>query len=427
MKRRTIVIGGLAAVLVTALTIGNILLFNALPKPKRLVQPLAFEYGVNGPEFRLSMNLLMQQPILQGNRMELFQDGEAIYGAMLDSIRQAEHSITFEKYEFWGEDAAGVFSEALAEAAERGVAVHVLLDFIGSVQANGEKFERMQEAGADVIRWRKPSWYELARFNHRTHRKLMVVDGQRGYIGGANVGDNWLPGEDRTPYRDNHFRVEGPVVGQMQAAFMENWLDARGELLLGNAYFPVLADVGDVDAQIVNSSPREGRHRVRHLLIYALNAAEERITISTAYFYPDASFLDALTAAAKRGVDVRILVPGDSIDKGFVRHASVNRWGPMLEAGVELYEYQPSMYHSKLMSIDDQWATIGSTNLDNRSFRINDEANLNVYDAGFARDIRELIETDLADSERYDLERWEQRPVRKRLAGWITSLIGAHL
>ncbi|MCP1676460.1 cardiolipin synthase [Natronocella acetinitrilica] len=427
MKRRTRWLLWTTAGLASLFIVGNILLFNALPKPMRLTAPVTLDYGVADARFERSMGLVLQQPITTGNDIELLRDGKAIYAAMLGAINAAEHSITFETYEFWGEDSAGRLASALADAAERGVAVHAVLDFIGSAQADTDKFDRMTDAGVELIRWREPSWYDLARFNHRTHRKLLVKDGHTGFIGGANVADNWLPGNDRTAYRDNHFRVRGPVVGNMQAAFAETWIDASGELLLGDAYYPALEPAGDLAVQVVNSSPREGRHRVRKMLLYAIAAAEERITIGTAYFYPDADFLDALTAAAERGVDVRILVPGDSIDQGFVRHASVNRWGPMLEAGVSLYEYQPSMYHSKLMSVDDRWATIGSTNLDNRSFRINDEANLNIYDDAFALMIRELVESDIADAAHYDLERWQQRPWRKRLFGWISMTIGPHL
>lgn len=427
MKRRNRYILATVAALTVAFVIGNIVLFNALPKPKRVEQPLQVDYGVGDPQFQRTMNVLMQNPVVGGNSISVLEDGEAIYDGMLDAIDEAEHSVTFETYEFWGEEAAGAFADALSEAAERGIAVHALLDYIGSAGANADKFERMEDAGVELIRWRNPSWYELARFNHRTHRKLLITDGETGFTGGANVADNWLPDEDGEAYRDNHFRLEGPVVANLQAAFMENWLDASGSLPLGDAYFPELEDTGELSMQVVNSAPREGYHRMRKMFLYAIAAAEEQITIGTAYFYPDPDFLDALADAADRDVEVRILLPGDSIDKGFVRHASVNRWEPMLEAGVEIYEYQPSMYHSKLMSIDDQWASIGSTNLDNRSFRINNETNVNIFDEASARDIRHLVEQDLDDAERYDLATWRDRPWHKRLAGWLTMTIGGHL
>ncbi len=427
MTRRRKWLLAVAAVLTGALVVGNVMLFNALPKPKRLQDPLTLEYGTGDPQFVRTLRAVLQQPIVAGNRIDLLIDGEEIYAAKLDAIAEAEYSITYETYEFWGEKSAGELADALIAAAERGVRVHALIDFVGSVLASGDKFTRMEEAGIEVIRWREPSWYHISRFNHRTHRKLLMVDGRVGFTGGANNADNWLKESDNTPYRDNHFRLQGPIVAQMQAAFYETWLDAKGEMLHGDAYFPELEEAGELHAQVINSAPREGRHRIRKLFLYALAAAEEHVTICTAYFYPDVDFLDALASAAERGVQIRILVPGDSIDQGYLRHASVNRWRPMLEAGVELYEYQPAMMHSKLMSIDDRWASLGSSNLDNRSFRFNDEANINVYDAGFARQIRELIEGDLKNAERYTLEQWQERAWHKRLIGWVSAIIGIYL
>ncbi|WP_111642573.1 phospholipase D-like domain-containing protein [Marinimicrobium alkaliphilum] len=405
----------------------NVLWFNAMPKPKRLTQPLMLEYHTRSPEFERSLGALLQQPILPGNTIELLRDGEAIYAAKVDAIDRAEHSVSFETYEFWGAAAAGPIVEALARAAERGVAVNALPDYIGSREASPEKFARLSEAGVETYRWRKPAWYNLSRFNHRTHRKLLIIDGREAFTGGANVADVWLASETENPYRDNHFHIRGPVVASLQAAFAETWLDATGYLLEGDRYFPELESQGDYRAQVVNSAPREGRHRMRKLFHYAVAAAEESITAATAYFYPDDEYLAALIDAAERGVRVRILVPGKSIDQGYLRQASVNRWEAMLEAGVELYEYQPSMYHSKLMSVDDYWSSFGSTNLDNRSFRINDEANVNVYDEQFARKIRELIEEDMQDAHPYGLAEWRERSFYKRAWGWMGSVIGAYL
>ena len=419
-------LGGVLALL-GIFILGTVLLFNALPKPKRLIEPLALDYSVADPAFQRTLAALMHSPIQEGHSLEPLRDGEAIYAAMKEGLAQAEHSITFETFEFWGEAAAGAFAEGLAAAAARGVQVKVLLDFIGSHPASEEKFARMEEAEVTVVRWREPSWYQLSRFNHRTHRKLLVIDGHTGFIGGANVADNWLPDDEGPGYRDHHFRVQGPVVANMQGAFAETWLDATGYLLEGDAFFPALSPAGDATLQLVKSSPREGRQRMRHLLLYAVASAQTSITASTAYFYPDPAFIEALTAAAERGVTVRILVPGGSIDQGYVRHASVNRWRPMLEAGVSLYEFAPSMYHAKLMSIDDAWATVGSTNLDNRSFRINDEANLNIFDQDGAEAVRRLIEADLEEAERYTLEEWENRPWYKRVIGHGAGLLGAHL
>lgn len=418
--------GGTALAVTILFAIGSVMVSNLTPMPKRLVEPIVVDYGVDDPSFVRSLGHILPHPIVGGNHIEHIEGGEAIYAAKLDAIASAEHTISFEIFEFFGDRAAAAFADALAEAAERGVTVHALLDYVGTMPAEEEHLERMEAAGVEVIRWREPAWYQLPSFNHRTHRKLLVVDGEVGFTGGANVTDSWLPEGDEPGYRDHHFRITGPVVGNMQGAFVEVWLEASGELLHGDAYFPELEPQGELAMQMVSSKPREGMHRIRMTFKYAVAAAQERITISSAYFYPDPSFLDALTEAAERGVEVRILLPGDSIDYGFVRQASINRWRPMLEAGVEIYEYQPSMYHAKLISIDDRWASIGSTNIDNRSFRINKEGNVNVYDEAFARYVRGLVEDDLDDAVHFTLERWESRPWHMRLAGWVSSIAGAH-
>lgn len=427
MKKRYRFMLTTVAVVVVVAVVGNVLLFNALPKPLRAVETVDVDYAIASDQFLRSAGALFKQPVVAGNQVEWLKDGEAIYAAMIEAVNNAEHSITFETYEFWGEESAGALASALADAAQRGVEVRGLADFLGSRQADPSKFERMNDAGVAFIRWREPSWYGLARFNHRTHRKILVVDGREGFIGGANIANAWLPGPDESHYRDNHFRVRGPVVASLQAAFLDSWMDASGELISGERWFPALEPEGDMAAQVVNSAPREGRHRMRTMFLHAIAAAEQQITASTAYFYPDQGFLDALAAAADRGVRVRILVPGDSIDQGYLRQASVNRWGPMLEAGVELFEYQPRMYHSKLMTIDDRWASVGSANLDNRSFRLNDEANLTVHDADFARKIRAIIEADMEDSEGYTRERWGERAWHKRAYGWLGMAIGIYL
>lgn len=254
MRRRIIGIPvGILLGVALAFVLANVALFNLLPKPDRVKAPVAIDYGTSDSAFRRGMGLTLQQPIVSGNALELLRDGEAIYDAKIEAIEGAEQTVTFEVYEFWGEQAAR-FAEAFARAAERGVKVHVVIDYVGSVLADQEKFDRMTEAGAEVVRWREPSWYQMSRFNHRTHRKILVVDGRTGFIGGANIADTWVPAEDHEPYRDNHFRVTGPVVGNLQAAFMETWLDAKGELKLGDAYYPELEDEGALDAQVVNSA-----------------------------------------------------------------------------------------------------------------------------------------------------------------------------
>ncbi len=424
MFRKRIIVIFLTLLLAGA---GSVLYFNATPKDK-LVKVLPN----NGPkvdqqEFRRILDNLLETSITEGNRIELLKNGEVFYPRKLDAIAAAERSITMETYEFWGEEVAWDFAQALMERAEAGVKVHFIADYIGSVNADNGIWEKMEDAGVEVVRWRRPSWYQSGRFNHRTHRKLLVIDGKLGYTGGANTADPWKGSPETGGYRENHFELEGPIVGYLQASFLDNWLSATGELLLGEAYFPELEMKGDLEAQMVVSSPREGNKRIRLLFLLAIGSANEHLRIAAAYFYPDMQVKEALLAARERGVTIDILKPGEGGEDDWVRYASRNRWGDLLEAGVRIHEYHPVMYHAKSIMVDDQWTTIGSANFDNRSFRINDEANVNVFDAGFTRMMNEQFDADLETAELVTLESWQARTWRERMIGWLGNAIGPHL
>ncbi|WP_296754684.1 phospholipase D-like domain-containing protein [Thioalkalivibrio sp.] len=401
--------------------------FNAVPVPMRVAEPLSLVPAVGTEEFRHLQSVVLDSAATPGNRIDVFENGEEIYAAKLEAIGQATHSITFETYEYWGEEIGGAFAEALANAAQRGVAVHAIFDFVGSVPASGEKFRRMEEAGVEVVRWRRPSWYQLSRFNHRTHRKLLIVDGMIGFTGGANVADPWKGNPDSGGYRDNHYRFEGPVVAHLQNAFMLNWLNARNRLLHATEYFPTLEARGELGAKVVNSSPREGTHRIRLMLLLAIAGSRDSILLATPYFYPDDMIMDALLDARDRGVSVDILLPDDEHYSAAFREASRNRWGGLLEAGVRIHEYQPSKYHAKLYVVDDYWVSIGSSNLDNRSFRLNDETNVIIMNRDLAETLTAQYERDLERAKTYDLETWETRPLTRRLLGWLAMTIGWHL
>lgn len=414
-----------ALVGVVGLWLVNILLMNAIPTPKRLTQGLEVNYSVSDAEFARSLQAFAQLPVASGNALTHLEDGEAIYAAKIAAIENAQYSVTFEVYEFYGDRAAKPMAEALARAAQRGVAVHVLLDFVGSVRADNDWFEMMEDAGVNLHRYHAPSWYNLTNLNYRTHRKIMVIDGRIGFMGGANVGNDWIA-EDGFSFRDHHFRIEGPVVSSIQAVFSDNWLNATGVLLEGQRYYPELDEVGDVTLQMVKSSPSEGHHRIRALKLYALAAAEQSFTATTAYFYPDDTFLEAILEARERGVEVRILLSGEEMDKGFVRNAGVNRWRDILAAGVEIYKYDEAMYHAKFLIVDETWSTFGSSNLDNRSFRINDEANLLVWSPDFTRELLDIVEQDMRVASRFTLDDWHQRSWYVRMYGRIASIFGAH-
>jgi cardiolipin synthase len=347
---------------------------------------------------------------------------------MLEAIRGAQRSITFETYIYWSGKIGEEFTEALAERARSGVRVHVLLDWVGSGRIDGAYLERMEQSGVQVERYHPLHWYTLSRLNHRTHRRLLVVDGRIGFTGGVGIGDEWL-GDAQSPehWRESHFRVEGPAVAQMQAAFLDNWLKTHAEVLHGNDYFPELPRAGDVFAQVFKSSSREGSESARMMYLLSIAAARESILISASYFVPDDLTVETLVDARRRGVLVRIILPGPVMDVEVSRKASRGRWGPLLEAGVEIYEYQPTMYHCKVMIVDGLWVSAGSTNFDNRSFRLNDEANLNVLDRAFAEALTRTFEEDRAKSRRIALAEWQRRPWKERVVEAAASLFRSQL
>ncbi|MCC5788198.1 MAG: hypothetical protein JJT75_01075 [Opitutales bacterium] len=377
-------------------------------------------------EFQATLAKILHTPLVEGNDIEFLRDGPEIYENKLKAIRNARHSITLEIYEFWGEETAGVFAEALAEQASKGVAVHAIFDFVGSQQAGEEKFTLMRENGVEVIFYRKPEWYRSSRFNFRTHRKLLVVDGQIGFTGGANIGDAWI-GEADTRYRDNLFKLTGPIVAYLQSAFLENYSLATGKTLLGKNYFPRLEPQGEQIMQTVISSPREGQKRIRTLLLMLFASAESHIRICTAFFYPDDLLIESLVAARDRGVEVDILAPGENTPEKWVRYASRNRWQPLLENGVRIHEYQPTNIHAKMFIIDEAVVSIGSANFHNRSFRLNDETNVNLFSSSAIQEAITIFTKDLQEARQITLEEWENRPWRENFRGLIGNLIGPHL
>jgi cardiolipin synthase len=297
------------------------------------------------------------------------------------------------------------------------VEVNVTIDWVGSVSMEASQLQEMEDAGVHVQRYRPLHWYNLARMNNRTHRKLLVVDGRIGFTGGVGIGDPWQGhAQDPDHWRDVHFRIEGPVVAQMQAAFNDNWIKTTGRILNGEPYFPPLARAGDMDAHLFLSSPAGGSESMHLMYLMSIAAAEHSIDLSAAYFIPDDLITKALVAARHRGVRIRVLMPGKNTDSDAARMASKAGWGPLLLAGVEMYEYEPTMFHNKVMVVDGEMASVGSTNFDLRSFRLNDEASLNVYDHEFAMHMTAVFERDLALSKRYTYETWKHRPWKEKFA-----------
>jgi len=315
----------------------------------------------------------------------------------------------------------------MADAARRGVEVRVILDWVGGDLSRGQ-LQKMRRAGVDLRRYNRLRWANLGHLNNRTHRKLMVVDGKIGFIGGVGIADCWRGNaEKRNHWRDTHFQVEGPAVGQMQAAFIDNWVQTTGALLHDEHYLPVLEEVGSQQAQIFTSAPRSGSKSMQLLYLMSITAAEETIDIAASYFIPDSVAIASLVAAARRGVRIRLILPGCHIDRGLVRRASRATWGPLLAEGVEIFEYQPTMFHCKVMIVDRKWVSVGSTNIDTRSFRINDEANMNVYDDEFATRQTQVFETDLQSCTRITPHAWARRPWVERAGDWFAGLLSSQL
>jgi cardiolipin synthase len=412
------------AVIVTLLVVT--ILRNLIPASRGLDYRITAINGVQSAQFTRDMGHLLGPPIVGGNRLTTLQNGAEIFPAMLDAIHGAQRSITFETFIYWSGEIGAAFADALAERARAGVRVHVLLDWIGAKKMNEALLRRISDAGAEVHRYHPVKWYTLDKLNNRTHRKLLVVDGRVGFTGGVGIADPWQGNaEDPDHWRDTHYRLEGPAVAQLQAAFMDNWLQTCGVVLSGEDFFPTLKPLGSACAQVFKSSAREGSESVRLMFILSFAAARRNIRIQSAYFVPDDHTLDQLVAARKRGVSVEVLVPGRIVDTQVVRAASRSRWGRLLEAGVYFGEYQPTMFHCKLMIVDDLWVSVGSTNLDGRSLRLNDEANLNVLDADFAAEQAEMFAADRALSREVTLEEWQRRPwqvkLREKLAGLLRT------
>ncbi len=385
-------------------------------------------YASDSPQFERAMGVLLGPGILGGNEVVELLNGDQIFPPMLEAIRKAQHSITFETYIYWSGDIGKQFADALSERARAGVKVHVLLDWVGSAKIEESFLTEMKAAGVEIEKFHEPSWYDLARLNNRTHRKLLVADGGIGFTGGVGIAPAWTGNaQDPDHWRDTHFQIRGPVVAQMQATFLDNWLKATGRVMHGPEYFPALAPVGDQRAQMFSSSPASGSESMQLMYHLAITAAERSIDLSAAYFVPDTLTRKLLMDALQRGVRVRLITPGEHTDTDIVKAASRATWGELLQAGAQIHEYQPTMYHCKVMIVDQRMVSVGSTNFDNRSFRLNDEANLNVYDSGIAARLTATFEDDLQRSRPVTYADWLNRPWTEKLAERLVSVLHSQL
>ena len=413
---------------VLATAVAVVLAINFVTPEKKLERRIDHRYDTADEQFVREMGVMLGPSVIDGNQVVAYNNGAEIFPAMLEAIRGARVSVTFETYVYWSGEIGELFAKALAERAEAGIPVHVTIDWVGSIKMDPALLDLMEDAGVEVERYRPLHWYNLGRMNNRTHRKLLVVDGRIGFTGGVGIADEWKGNaQDPDHWRDIHFRIDGPVVAQIQAAFNDNWIKTTGRVLNGPDYFPALEPAGDMKAHLFIASPAGGSESMHLMFLMAIAAAEHTIDLAASYFVPDELVMGALLQARKRGVRIRVVLPGPYIDSSLVRVTSKADWGPLLRAGVEIHEFQPTMFHNKLLIVDDEMVSLGSTNFDIRSFRLNDEASLNVYDRDFALQMTRVFERDLERSKPYTYEQWLSRPWRERIAERVLLPIKSQL
>lgn len=367
------------------------------------------------PTFAATMEAHTNSPVVDGNRIDVLLNGDQIFPAKLAAIRSAQNSITYAEYFYADGGPARDIAEALAERCRAGVAAHVLLDGFGTLSMPREYVKLLQTAGCHVATFRPLGrWVSVGRHNKRNHRRVLVADGRVAVTGGSGVSDKWT-GNGRVDghWRDTDVRIEGPAVRNIQSAFFENWREATGELLGGERYLSNGKTVGQARAQVVKSSPTSG-YDMYTMYLLAIGGARRSVYLTNPYFLPDDRMEEALLAAAARGVRVVALTPG-KIDHNVVRAASRHGFGRLLLGGIEIYEYQAALLHAKTMIVDGAWATVGSTNFDNRSFALNDELNVVLYDRAAVDRLVSAFESDIRNARRVTYEAWQQRGLKTKL------------
>lgn len=382
--------------------------------------------AASSPGFARAIAAIGQISPHPGNKVEVFTNGPAFYPAMIDAIRAAQHSVCLECYIFHPGRVADAIADAMIDRARHGVTVSLVADSIGSFPFWYSRVRRrLKKAGCRVHNYQGVRWYSLARLNNRTHRELLIVDGRVAFAGGAGVADWWMYGKRRKKahWRDTMVRVEGPVVNAIQGVFAENWLECCSEILDGERFYPALEETGHVTAATIKSSPSDRFTLARVTFQSLIEAAEKDIRINTPYFLPDRSLRRALARTARRGVAIQIILPGRGTDQKWVRLASRRMYGRLLKAGVRIFEYQPAMMHAKILLVDESWALVGTTNMDNRSFEHNDEVNLAMRDGDVLTRLGQDFAADLAVSEEITLARWKSRPLWERALNPIVWIL----
>ncbi len=408
--------------LVSALLVILLALFEP---PLAYRMPNCPDVATDSEEFAHLLAVISDAHLYHDGVFDVLTNGDQFYEAELEAIRSARNHISLEAYIFQKGEIAGRFIEALTERARAGVEVRLVLDAVGSFNTWRTTFRDLIAAGGEV-RWYAPlRWYNIARFNNRTHREILIVDGTVAFIGGAGIADHWYKTRGRrNRWRDTVVRIRGRAVDSIEAMFAENWLESSGDLLSSFRYYPAETARGSGQAMVINSTPSCGRStRARMLFQILIATARRRIHISTPYFLPDSGMRRVLVEALRRGVEVCILVPGKHSDHLLTRRSSRRLYGPLLENGAQIYEYQPSMIHTKLVLVDGVWSVIGSTNFDPRSFGINDEVNVAALDKALAARLEDDFLADLRVSHHITYDEWRKRSPVERAGEWFGWVI----
>jgi cardiolipin synthase len=404
--------------------IWGVLAYLFAPRERAPTYGLEHDFGIESDEFLPTIAGATDAHFLGGNSFDIYNNGDEFYPAMIDAVNRAEVSITIEAYIYWAGDIGRLFAQSLAAKAREGLAVKILLDYVGSATIGNEILELLERGGCEV-RWYNPiRWYNLGLVNNRTHRKSLIIDGVVGFTGGAGIADHWMgKAEDPDHWRDIQVRIQGPAVQTLQTGFARNWLQTTGELITGSNFYPPHERYGELSIQSILSSPETGSSTVRIMYYLSITCARRSILIANPYFVPDSVAIETLIEARQRGAEVKIMVTGKYNDVKVTRLNSVRLYGRLLEAGVEIYEYNRTMLHHKYMVCDDVWSTVGTTNFDNRAFALNEENNVCIYDHAVAAEFRRIFVADLEACERITLEAWRARPLAQKICEAAVSIL----
>ncbi|CAN5860951.1 phospholipase D-like domain-containing protein [soil metagenome] len=391
-------------------------------------RPAADPPGGTGRRYRRALEGLLGVPATEGNTVDVLRNGDEIFPAMLDAIRGAEHTVDLLTYIYWTGDIAIEFADALCQRASAGVRVRIILDAVGAAMMDRGLTDRLQKAGCQVEWFRPPTTWKVWEVDHRTHRKILVCDEDVAFTGGVGIAAEW-EGDARNPdeWRDTHLRVRGPAVDGLRAAFVSNWMETDHPLFDERDRFPEQPQPGDVVVQVVICPAQVGWTDLGTAFAALIRLAERRLRITTAYFVPDERFRDLLVDAAQRGVEVEVLVPGPHADKRVVQVAGEADYEVLLDAGVRVFHYQPTMLHAKVMTVDGEVACVGSGNFDQRSMALNDEANLVILDQGVVAELDADYEQDRSRSEQIDPDRWEGRGGAQRAKEQASEIVDGKL